>query len=81
MDNIIIRKAAVSDAERLLAIYAPYVRDTAITFEYEVPTKAEFESRIANTLKKYPYLVAVVDGVIAGYAYAGMFHERRALAL
>lgn len=78
MDNIIIRKAAVSDAARLLAIYAPYVRDTAITFEYEVPTKAEFESRIANTLKKYPYLVAVVDGVIAGYAYAGMFHERRA---
>ena len=76
--NIKIRSAAPEDAEQLLAIYAPYVKNTAITFEYEVPTIEEFGHRISNTLKKYPYIVAEYDGKPAGYAYAGMFHEREA---
>ena len=56
--KIRIRPATPEDAEKLLAIYEPYVEQTAITFEYEVPTVEEFRERIHNTLKKYPYLVA-----------------------
>lgn len=73
-----IRSAQPADAECLLAIYAPYVLDTAITFEYDVPSVEEFRSRIENTLAKYPYLVAEKDGKILGYAYAGVFKGRAA---
>ena len=76
--NIHIRTASPDDAAALLAIYAPYVRETAITFEYEVPSTEEFARRITHTLKKYPYLVAEKDHTILGYAYAGPFHERAA---
>ncbi len=78
MNNIIIREAVPDDAEALLKIYAPYVRETAITFEYDVPTVSEFKNRITKTLKKYPYLVAVLDNEIVGYAYAGTFKDRAA---
>ncbi len=78
MKELKIRIASVKDAAALLGIYAPYVEKTAITFEYEVPSLQEFEKRIENTLKKYPYLVAEVDGKIAGYAYASIFKERAA---
>lgn len=74
--NISIRVAQVQDAPKLAAIYAPYVRNTAITFEYEVPSAEEFAERIERTLKRYPYLAAEADGEIVGYAYAGPFHER-----
>ncbi len=68
-----------NDAAALLGIYRPYVEDTAITFEYEVPGIDEFTSRIRHILEKYPYLKAVDDkGDILGYAYAAEFKERRA---
>ena len=73
-----IRPAQPGDAKELLAIYAPYVEKTAITFEYDVPTLAEFAERIENTLKKYPYLVAEEKGKILGYAYASPFKARAA---
>lgn len=73
-----IRVATPQDAEALLAIYAPYVTDTAITFEYEVPSLTEFRERIRHTLERYPYLVMEQDGEILGYAYAGPFKERAA---
>lgn len=76
--DIIIKTVNESDADELLKIYAPYVQNTAITFEYNVPGIAEFKSRIMNTLKKYPYLKAVRDGEIIGYAYLGEFKERDA---
>lgn len=79
MDSeITIRTAAIEDAQALLDIYAYYVEETAITYEYDVPSLAEFESRIAHTLEKYPYLVAEMDGKIVGYSYAGAFHPRAA---
>lgn len=78
MENIVIRSASVNDAEALLNIYAYYVKNTAITFEYDVPTLEEFKQRITNTLKKYPYLVVVKEGTILGYAYAGVFKNRAA---
>lgn len=73
-----IRVAKPEDAERLVEIYAPYVKGTAITFEYEVPSVEEFRKRIESILKRYPYLLAEQDGEIAGYAYAGVFNERPA---
>ena len=78
-----VRVASVGDAAALAAIYAPYVEQTAITFEYEAPDAAGFARRIARTLERYPYLVAELPGEDAalrpvGYAYAGPFKERAA---
>ncbi|MBO4360007.1 MAG: N-acetyltransferase [Eubacteriaceae bacterium] len=73
-----IRSASPADARRLLEIYSYYVTDTAVSFEYDVPSEKEFASRIENTLQRYPYLVLEEDGVIAGYAYAGPFKARAA---
>ena len=78
VSNIHIRTVSPNDAAALLAIYAPYVQETAITFEYDVPSTEEFARRITHTLEKYPYLVAEKDHTILGYAYAGPFHERAA---
>ena len=78
MEGITIRTAVLQDAEALLEIYAPYVVNTAITFEYYVPTSEEFAGRMSNVLRRYPYLVGEVDGEPAGYAYAGPFKERAA---
>lgn len=76
--DITLRAATVSDAAELLDIYAYYVNNTAITFEYDVPSADEFAERIANTLKKYPYIVAECDGKAVGYAYAAPFKARAA---
>jgi phosphinothricin acetyltransferase len=73
-----IRNATPEDAERLLEIYSYYVLNTAITFEIEVPTLEEFRGRIEYISAKYPYLVLEEDGVIRGYAYAGVFKGRAA---
>ena len=54
MDTITIRTAAVDVAAALLAFYAPYVEQTAISFEYEVPSLEEFQGRIAHALRRYP---------------------------
>ena len=78
MSELTVRVAKVEDAEEILNIYAYYVRDTAITFEYEVPFLEDFQGRIRGTLQRYPYLVACKDGKIVGYAYAGAFKERAA---
>lgn len=77
-DNLHIRTAKTSDAEELLVIYRPYIENTAITFEYDVPSVEEFADRIKTTLERYPYLVAELDGKIVGYAYAGVFKGRKA---
>lgn len=73
-----IRIATIEDAEALLGIYAPYVTDTAVSFEYEVPSVSEFKNRISKTLIEYPYLIAIEDNQIVGYAYASAFHPREA---
>ena len=78
MDMVQIRLAEISDAKDILAVYEYYVEHTAISFEYDVPTLAEFRERIRKTLSKYPYLVAVRDGKIVGYSYAGAFVGRAA---
>ncbi len=75
---MLLRNAAVDDAEKLLEIYSYYVLNTAISFEYDVPSVEEFRNRIINTLKKYPYLVLEDNGEIVGYCYAGPFKTREA---
>ena len=73
-----IRSAVPEDAERLLEIYSFYVENTAVSFEYDVPSQEEFRRRIENTLRNYPYLVIERDGLVLGYAYAGVFKDRAA---
>ncbi len=73
-----IRPVRLGDVEKLLEIYAPYVMDTAITFEYEVPSVEEFGNRIKKITDRYPYLVAEIDDEVIGYAYASQFHPRAA---
>lgn len=76
--DITIRIASPSDAPELLAIYAPYITKTAISFEYDVPSVEEFTDRIRTTLEKYPYLAAESDGHIVGYCYVSILHGRQA---
>ncbi|MFC3932000.1 N-acetyltransferase family protein [Streptococcus dentapri] len=74
----IIRLARLEDAEELLAIYTPYVKDTAISFEYQAPSLEDFRQRMQTINQTYPYLVAEINGELVGYAYACTFHQREA---
>lgn len=78
MSELNIRSAEIWDAQELLDIYRPYVENTAISFEYDVPDIEEFRHRMENILLKYPYLVAVHESEIVGYAYASTFKDRKA---
>lgn len=70
--------ATLQDAEHLLAIYAPYVTSSAITFEYTIPTLEEFKSRMQTTMQRFPYLVILQNNKVCGYAYASFFKPRAA---
>ncbi|RDY27264.1 N-acetyltransferase [Romboutsia weinsteinii] len=78
MTQVQIRIAKENDARELLEIYTPYITNTSITFEYEVPTLDEFRNRIINISKDYPYLVCIIDEKIVGYAYTSRQKERAA---
>ena len=78
MEDLIIRPVTPADAAGLLGVYAPFVTDTAISFEEIVPTEAEFRARIQKTTAFYPYFAAVRGDTIVGYAYAGAFVGRAA---
>lgn len=73
-----VRDATLGDAERILGIYSYYVENTAITFEYDVPSLEEFRDRMRRTMSRYPYIVIEREGRIEGYAYAGPFVGRAA---
>lgn len=73
-----VRDATLDDAESILKIYDYYVKNTAITFEYDTPSLAEFQSRMKEIMKRYPYLVILQNGEIKGYAYARKFVGRAA---
>ena len=77
MSKFIIRRAKAEDGAALCAIYAPYITDTTITFEYEVPTDAAFSDRIRETAAQFPYLVCERDGEIIGYAYARQYFSKQ----
>lgn len=73
-----IRHAIDSDAGQIAAIYAPYVRDTAISFEVVPPTGDAMGERIRMLTAVYPWLVCADQTEVQGYAYASRHHERAA---
>ena len=74
-----VRLAREDDAPGMLDIYAPIVRETAISFELEPPVASELRDRIRQVVCWAPWLVAVGDdGAIAGYTYASRFRQRPA---
>ncbi|MHB8233171.1 MAG: arsinothricin resistance N-acetyltransferase ArsN1 family B [Solirubrobacteraceae bacterium] len=74
----IVRPASAQDAQACAAIYAPYVRDTAITFETEPPSQEEMVRRIAACSESHAWLVLEQAGRVVGYAYGGRFAARPA---
>lgn len=77
---MLVRDATADDAAACAAIYAPYVIDTAITFEYEPPTAPAMADRIAAAQRSHAWLVLEDDRQVVGYAYAGRHKERAAYA-
>ena len=73
-----IRVACPEDADAILAIYTPIVRETAISFEVEPPTYVEMHERIATTLRRLPWLVCERQGEVLGYVYASPHRARAA---
>jgi L-amino acid N-acyltransferase YncA len=74
----VVRAASAADAAACAGIYAPYVTDTAITFETEPPSEAEMATRIAAAASRHAWLVLEDAGRVVGYAYGGRFHTRPA---
>jgi len=70
-----IRVATESDAAAIRDIYAPYVADTAITFETTAPSPGGLRERIRETRDEHPWLVCELDGDLVGYACAGPIRE------
>jgi phosphinothricin acetyltransferase len=74
-----VRDATLEDAAACAAVYAPYVRDTAISFELAAPDVGEMAVRMARAIEWYAWLVLEGDdGAVVGYAYGGPFKERAA---
>ena len=73
-----IRIATEADIPQMLAIYAPYIENTTITFEYHVPTEEAFLERFRKLTAQFPWLVWEEDGKILGYAYGSAPFERDA---
>lgn len=78
MEKRVIRRATLEDAAAILGIYETYITNTAVTFEIEVPSLAAFRERMEKIMIQFPWLVCVIDGEIAGYAYASKHGERAA---
>jgi L-amino acid N-acyltransferase YncA len=76
--GFVVRDAVAADAPRCAAIYAPYVRDTAISFETEPPSADEMAGRIASAQRSHAWVVLEQDGTVVGYAYGGPFMSRPA---
>ena len=76
--GLAVRDATSDDGAACAEVYAPYVTDTAITFEYEPPTAAEMAARIAKAQQAHAWLVLENGGRVVGYAYGGPHKERAA---
>lgn len=76
MSEPTIRLAEPADAAAIQAIYAPFVRETIISFEYDPPSVEEMRQRMAKVQPQFPWLVGTHQGVVVGYAYASAHRER-----
>lgn len=72
------RSATRSDIPDILNIYAPFIKNTTVTFEYEIPSIEEFTARFEKITAEFPWLVCEEDGRIIGYAYASHAFTRAA---
>jgi L-amino acid N-acyltransferase YncA len=77
VSGVTVRDASGDDAPVCAAIYAPYVRETAVSFEGEPPSPAEMAGRIAAAARTHAWVVLEDDGRVVGYAYGGP-HQKRA---
>ena len=75
---MILQLIKEEDVAEVLEIYASYVQNTAITFEYEVPSLENFSDRVHHYTEQYPWIVAKECGKIVGYAYASVYRSREA---
>lgn len=75
---VLLRPVTVEDADRIAAIYAPVVRDSAASFEIDPPDAVEMARRIGRVTAGHPWLVAEDEGTILGYSYASAYRERPA---
>ncbi|MGY1680951.1 N-acetyltransferase family protein [Geodermatophilus sp. SYSU D01176] len=78
VESRLVRDATVEDAVACAEVYAPYVRDTAVSFELEPPTSAQMAGRIEAALARHAWLVLEDGGRVAGYAYGSAFNARAA---
>lgn len=75
-----LRLATEQDLPRILEIYAPYVEEETVSFEYETPTPAAFAERFHSVTSRFPWLVAEKAGRVVGYAYLSPAFERAGYA-
>jgi L-amino acid N-acyltransferase YncA len=75
---MIVRPAVPQDAPAIAEIYAPFVAGTAVSFEETPPSAVEMLRRIEHAQSRWQWLVADVDGTVAGYAYGTRHRERAA---
>jgi len=73
-----IRAFSPKDTEAILAIYAPYIVESAVTFDTAVPELKSFEHKLSTIAASYPFLVAEEKNILIGYAYANKYREREA---
>jgi L-amino acid N-acyltransferase YncA len=74
-----IRNATLADIPAITAIYSEAVRSGTSSFELAPPSEGEMRARFERTISSgYSYLVAELDGRIAGYAYCGPYRPRAA---
>jgi phosphinothricin acetyltransferase len=73
-----IRIATMRDAGQLLDIYEPFIVSSAVSFETKVPSKRDFEIRISDYMRVYPWIVCEHQGKVIGYAYASRYRDRTA---
>ncbi|HWI94055.1 MAG TPA: GNAT family N-acetyltransferase [Flavisolibacter sp.] len=73
-----IRLVTIEDSSQITEIYSPSVLNAATSFETELPSESEMQTRIQTILQKFPWIVCEVDGKIAGYVYASKHRDREA---
>ena len=71
-----IRDASDGDLKSILSIYSYYVRETAISFDLEIPDIDDLKREMHDIRSRYPYFVAEYDGTVIGFAYAHRFREK-----
>lgn len=77
-ESRLVRDATIEDAVACADIYAPYVRDTVVSFELEPPTAGEMAARIEAALARHAWVVLEDGGRVVGYAYGTTFNPRAA---